>query len=52
VLLNLGLREAIVQLVEDVGTRNQWDTALDLPETLPRLNDLRPSRCTASCRNR
>ncbi|EKZ99487.1 signal transduction histidine kinase [Cupriavidus sp. HMR-1] len=39
VLLNLGLREAIVQLVEDVGTRNQWDTALDLPETLPRLND-------------
>jgi signal transduction histidine kinase len=31
VLLNLGLREAIVQLVEDVGTRNQWDTALDLP---------------------
>jgi signal transduction histidine kinase len=39
VLLNLGLREAIVQLVEDVGARNQWDTSLDLPETLPRLND-------------
>ncbi|MBV8271721.1 MAG: CHASE3 domain-containing protein [Cupriavidus sp.] len=39
VLLNLGLREAIVQLVEDVGARNQWDTALDLPETLPRLSD-------------
>ncbi len=39
VLLNLGLREAIVQLVEDVGARNQWDTSLDVPETLPLLRD-------------
>lgn len=39
VLLNLGLREAVVQLVEDVGARNQWDTELDLPESLPRLCD-------------
>lgn len=39
VLLNLGLREAISQLVEDVGTRNQWETDLRLPETLPPLRD-------------
>jgi len=39
VLLNLGLREAIVQHVEDVGARNQWETALELPESLPPLRD-------------
>ncbi len=39
VLLNLGLREAIVQHVEDVGARNQWETRLDLPESLPPLRD-------------
>ncbi len=39
VLLNLGLREAIVQLVEDVGARNQWETELVLPESLPQLRD-------------
>lgn len=39
VLLNLGLREAIVQTVEDVGTRNEWETTVDLPETVPQLRD-------------
>lgn len=39
VLLNLGLREAIVQLVEDVGTRNEWATEVNLPETVPSLRD-------------
>lgn len=39
VLLNLGLREAIVQQVEDVGARNQWETHVDLPESLPPLRD-------------
>ncbi|WP_423198390.1 MULTISPECIES: CHASE3 domain-containing protein [unclassified Cupriavidus] len=39
VLLNLGLREAIVQLVEDVGTRNEWETEVNLPETVPSLRD-------------
>ena len=39
VLLNLGLREAVAQLVEDVGARNQWETELRLPETLPPLRD-------------
>lgn len=39
VLLNLGLREAIVQLVEDVGTRNEWETEVNLPETMPSLRD-------------
>ncbi|WP_066734859.1 CHASE3 domain-containing protein [Cupriavidus sp. D384] len=39
VLLNLGLREAIVQQVEDVGARNQWETQVDLPESLPPLRD-------------
>ncbi|MCA3182133.1 CHASE3 domain-containing protein [Cupriavidus sp.] len=39
VLLNLGLREAIVQQVEDVGARNQWETQVDLPDSLPPLRD-------------
>jgi signal transduction histidine kinase len=39
VLLNLGLREAIVQHVEDVGARNQWETRLELPDSLPQLRD-------------
>ncbi len=39
VLLNLGLREAIIQSVEDVGARNQWETHVDLPDSLPPLRD-------------
>lgn len=39
VLLNLGLREAICQLVEDVAARNQWRTAVELPESMPPLTD-------------
>ena len=39
VLLNLGLREAIIQSVEDGGARNQWETDVDLPDSLPPLRD-------------
>lgn len=39
VLLNLGLRAALCQLVEDVGTRNNWETEVRVPEDLPPLRD-------------
>lgn len=39
VLLNLGLREAIGQLVEDMAARNQWQTTVELPESMPPLTD-------------
>ncbi len=39
VLLNFGLREAIVQLVDEAGARNQWHASADLPETMPPLSD-------------
>lgn len=39
VLLNLGLRAALCQLVEDVAGRNHWESEINVPEDLPRLRD-------------
>lgn len=39
VLLNLGLKEAIGQLVEEVAARNQWDSDVKLAEAVPPLRD-------------
>ncbi|QYY31751.1 MULTISPECIES: CHASE3 domain-containing protein [Cupriavidus] len=39
VLLNLGLRAALLQLVEDVAGRNHWESEVSVPEELPRLRD-------------
>lgn len=39
VLLNLGLRAAVCQLVEEVGARNNWETEVSVPEDLPALRD-------------
>lgn len=39
ILLNLGLKEAIGQLAEEVGTRNQWQTRVDIPDDLPALRE-------------
>lgn len=39
VLLNLGLRAALLQLVEDVAARNHWESEISVPEELPRLRD-------------
>jgi signal transduction histidine kinase len=39
VLLNLGLKEAIAQIVEEVGARNHWKTEILLPDDLPHLRD-------------
>ncbi|WP_428852170.1 sensor histidine kinase [Imbroritus primus] len=37
VLLNFGICEAVQQLVEEVGARNGWETAVKLPEDMPPL---------------
>jgi len=37
VLINLGLREALNQLVEDVAARNHWQAEIRVPEDLPPL---------------
>ncbi len=37
VLLNLGLSEAVQQLVDEVGARNKWETFVSLPEDMPQL---------------
>jgi signal transduction histidine kinase len=39
ILLNLGLTEALTQLTEDVGSRNQWHTEVSLPDDMPKLTD-------------
>ncbi|CAG2138000.1 hypothetical protein LMG31506_01886 [Cupriavidus yeoncheonensis] len=39
VLLNLGLRAALCQLVEDVAGRNHWESEVSIPDDLPRLRD-------------
>jgi signal transduction histidine kinase len=39
VLLNLGLRAALCQLVEDVAGRNHWESEISIPDDLPRLRD-------------
>lgn len=39
VLLNLGLKEAIGQLAEEVATRNQWESDVELAEAVPPLRD-------------
>jgi hypothetical protein len=39
VLLNLGLRAAVCQLVEEVGARNNWGARVSVPEDLPALRD-------------
>lgn len=39
VLLNLGLKEAIAQLVEEVATRNHWQTEVELDPSVPPLRD-------------
>ncbi|MGO4332549.1 CHASE3 domain-containing protein [Cupriavidus sp. 2TAF22] len=39
VLLNLGLKEAIGQLAEEVAARNQWEADVRLGETVPPLRD-------------
>ncbi len=52
VLLNLGLREAIIQSVEDGGARNQWETTWSCRFPAAAARAARPSRYTGSCRNR
>ncbi len=39
VLLNLGLKEAIGQLAEEVAARNQWEADVQLAEAAPPLRD-------------
>ncbi|MGY8526336.1 CHASE3 domain-containing protein [Paracidovorax citrulli] len=39
VLLNLGLKEAVAQLIEEVAARNHWETEVQLDEAVPPLRD-------------
>ncbi len=39
VLLNLGLKEAIIQLAEEVSTRNHWEANVRVDDNVPQLRD-------------